>query len=247
MSSNCSPVVSRFTKFIKLGHSQGVGSEIRALRTYWWLRTENTSIWSRRLPEPRQIRQLAKCTCYLTKALTAGGNSKMESASGSLAHGFVGQSLAVVACPSRVSGGDQGAAKIPVVLKTGERKGLRRVVGLEAIAGKQAGLEIIELVVVFSPVGRAVQPVAAMAFKIADAGEFELFEIIELVQRVLEIGIPANRTEGSIFVDFYTLGCNGPGHFAVESRGDLSAVPARELEERLERVRVVDEGRRAGR
>ena len=36
-------------------------------------------------------------------------------------------------------------------------------------------------------------------------------------------------------------------HFPVESRGDLSAVDAGELEERLERFPVVDEGRLAGR
>ena len=82
-----------------------------------------------------------------------------------------------------------------------------------------------------------------MAFKIADADEFEPLEIIGLVQRVLEIGIAADRVEGGVFVDFCTLGCNGPGHFAVESRRDLSAVDTRELEESLERLRVVDESR----
>lgn len=105
-----------------------------------------------------------------------------------VAHGFIGESLTLVACAGGVSGGDQEATKIPVVLRNGEGNRLRRVVGLEAIASKQAGLDIIELVVVFSPVGRAVQPVAAMAFKIADAGEFKVFEVIRLVQRVLEIG-----------------------------------------------------------
>src|SRR6516162_3576738 len=164
-----------------------------------------------------------------------------------VAHGFIGESSTLVACARRVSRGDQGSTKISVVLKNRERKRLRRVVGLEAIANKQASLNIIELVVVFSPVGRAVQPVAAMALKIADAGEFEPFEIIRLVQRVLEIGIAADRVEGSVFVDFCTLECNGPGYLAVESRGDLSAVDTRELEERLERLRVVDESRLARR
>ena len=86
-----------------------------------------------------------------------------------------------------------------------------------------------------------------MAFKISNACEFELFEIIRLVQRVLEDGITADRVEGSVFVDFCTLACNGPGYLAVESRGDLSAVDTRELEERLERLRVVDESRLARR
>ena len=90
----------------------------------------------------------------------------------------------------------------------------------------------------FRPCQCSVALLAAMAFKIADAGESELFEIIRLVQRVMEIGIATDRVEGSVFVDFCSLGCNGPRHFAVESRGDLSAVDARELEERLERLRV---------
>src|SRR4029077_2525974 len=103
------------------------------------------------------------------------------------------------------------------------------------------------LVVVLSPVGRAVQPIAPMTLKIADAGELELLEILRLVQRVLEIGIAADRVERSPGVEFRTLGCDGPGHCPVESRGDPSAVDAGELEERLERLRIVDESRLAGR
>jgi hypothetical protein len=72
-----------------------------------------------------------------------------------VAHGFVSESLTLVACAGGISGSDQWAAKIPVILKNGERKRLRRVIGLEAIAYKQAGLDIIELVVVFPTLGRA--------------------------------------------------------------------------------------------
>ena len=158
-----------------------------------------------------------------------------------VAHGFIYESSTVVAGASGVSGSDQGATKIPIVLKNGECERLRQVVGLEAIANKEAGLDIVELVVIFSPVGRAVQPVAAMAFKISNASEFELFEIIRLVQRVLEIGVAADRVERSVFVDFCSLGCDGPRHFAVESRGDLSAVGAGDHEEGFERFCVVDE------
>ena len=122
-----------------------------------------------------------------------------------VAHGFIYESSTVVASTSGVSGGDQGATKIPIVLKNGECERLGQVVGLKAIANKQAGLDIVELVVIFSPVDRAVQPVAAMAFKISNACELEFFEIIRLVQRVLEIGVAAYRVERSVFVDFCSL------------------------------------------
>src|SRR5690348_13882892 len=87
-----------------------------------------------------------------------------------VAHGFIGERSTVLACARGVSGGDQGATKIPIPLKNGERERLGRVVGLEAIADEQSGRDIVELVVVFSPVGRAVQPIAPMTLKIADAG-----------------------------------------------------------------------------
>src|SRR4029077_8443619 len=103
-------------------------------------------------------------------------------------HGLIREKSTVFACAGDVSGGDQGATKIPILLENGERERLGRVVGLEAIANKQSGRDIVELVVVFSPVGRAVQPIALMTLEIAGASEFELFEIIRLVQRVLEIG-----------------------------------------------------------
>src|SRR4029077_12936311 len=94
-----------------------------------------------------------------------------------VADGFIRERSTVLACAGDVSGGNQRAAKILVVLKRGERERLGRVVGLEAIAGQQSGRDIVELVVVFSPVGRAVQPIAPMTLKIAGAGEFELLEI----------------------------------------------------------------------
>ena len=73
-----------------------------------------------------------------------------------------------------------------------------------------------------------------MASEFAHAGELEPFEIIRLVQRVLEIGITADRVERSVSVDSRALGCDGPGHVPVESRGDLRAVGAGELQERLD-------------
>src|SRR5690348_8890615 len=164
-----------------------------------------------------------------------------------VAHGFICESSTVLAGAGGVSGGDQRATKIPILIKNGERERLGRVVGLEAIANKQSGRDVVELVVVFSPVGRAVQPIAPMPLKIADASELERFEIIRLVQRVLEIGIAADRAQRSPCVDFRTLGGDGPGHVPVESRGYLRAVDAGELEERLKRFRIVDEGRFAGR
>src|SRR5690349_14898677 len=58
---------------------------------------------------------------------------------GLVAHGFIRESSTVLACAGSVSGGDQGATKIPVLLKNGERERLGRVVGLEAIANNQSG------------------------------------------------------------------------------------------------------------
>jgi hypothetical protein len=69
-----------------------------------------------------------------------------------VAHGFIYGSSTVVASPSGVSGRDQGATEIFIVLKNGECERLGQVVGLEAIANKKAGPDIVELVVIFSPV-----------------------------------------------------------------------------------------------
>lgn len=54
------------------------------------------------------------------------------------------------------------------------------------------------------------QPVAAMALKIGHAGEFQLAGVIGLVKSVLQVGVTAHGVEGGVFIDFRTLGSDGP-------------------------------------
>src|SRR5215470_13003541 len=84
-----------------------------------------------------------------------------------VAHGLIDEGSTVGARAGGVSGSDQGATKTLIVLKSGDRERLGRVIRLEAVARKQSRLDIVELVVVFSPVGRAVHPIAPMTGKFA--------------------------------------------------------------------------------
>jgi hypothetical protein len=66
---------------------------------------------------------------------------------------------------------------------------------LKTLSREQSGLDIVKLIIIFAPIRGAVQPVARAAFKISDAGQLEVLEIVRLVKRVLQIGIAAHGSE----------------------------------------------------
>jgi hypothetical protein len=76
---------------------------------------------------------------------------------------------------------------------------------LKTVAFEQPSLDIVELVVVLAPIGGAVKPIAGVAFEIGDPGELELLEIRGLMERRLQIGIPAYGFRGSVLVDSRSL------------------------------------------
>ena len=153
--------------------------------------------------------------------------------------GLVRESLAVIAGARRVFRRHQRAAEVSVVVKQHDPGRLRDIV-FEAVTDQQSGLDVVELVVVLAPIGGAVQPVAAMALEIRHPCEFQLTEVVRLMQSILQIGVATDGLERSVFVDFSALGSHGPGHFAIESGDGFCAVRARDFEQYFEGLGLIN-------
>src|ERR1700733_7782836 len=91
----------------------------------------------------------------------------------------------------------------------------------------------------------AVRPIAAMALKIDDARKVQLFEIVRLVERILQIGVPPIGFHWRVLVDARSLCIDRPRNGTIKPRRDLSAIGPRDFEDRLERLAVSHEGRLA--
>lgn len=81
-----------------------------------------------------------------------------------------------------------------------------------------------------------------MAFEVGDSCQFQGFEVVRLVKRVLQVGIAARGFDRSVFVEAGCIFADGPGSSAVESGLDLGAVGHCDLDQILEGLGVVDEG-----
>src|SRR6202042_415699 len=139
-------------------------------------------------------------------------------------------------------GSYQSPANLFIVLKRKDGDGFRGIVCLVSVAGKQTGFDIVKLIIIFAPMRGAVQPIAAMALKIDDARKVQLFEIVRLVEGILQIGAPPIGFRWRVLVDARSLCIDRPRNGTIKSRRDLSAVGPRDFEDRLERLAVSHEG-----
>src|SRR5580658_5717041 len=163
-----------------------------------------------------------------------------------VAHRVVGKDLFVVAASGDQFGCYQSAAKALVVVNEQDGNGLRGVVGLKAVAGEQSGLHVVELIVVFAPVGGAVQPITGASIEIGDAGQVKSSEVVGLVQWVLQVGITAGGFNGGVFIDARLPTGRGPRDGAVKSVDRFRTIGASDLKNGLKRLGIRNEGSLSG-